>query len=181
MIKVKDPDDPRRCEGVNLHGQCWHQALEGTTKCEIHGGRQAARKIEKKKTHDYQVQIYNERIEAFSDSERVKNLHGEIGVCRMTLESILNQCENPNLLLVHMPTIQSAANNIRGLVETMQRLEERNSVLLNRTQVQATAQRMLQVIRKHVTDAAVLHQIALEFENVLEDDARADGYSDRRS
>lgn len=145
-------DDPNRCQSTFANGQCPYKAAEYSKYCMMHGGNKAAESQAKRASHDYKVQLWQERIDGFSGSANVKNLRGEIGVLRMTMENTLNLIKTPQQFPLYADKLQGLARDLKGLVEVAQKIEERNKELLSKTEVFNIADAAIAIISKYITD-----------------------------
>jgi hypothetical protein len=155
-------DDPTRCQAVNVgkHGnQCYMRAVAGSSFCPLHGGTNQENLNRKAALAGYRLQQYNERVLDFANNPEVKNLRAEIGILRMTLENLLVSCENANKLLVYSDKISHLVGQVSKLVETAQRMEEKNNNLLDRKIVIVIADSIVTLIGQYISDPDQLNEI----------------------
>lgn len=147
-------DDPLRCQAVFAHGQCPYKRIEHSEYCLMHGGNKGQEAHRKKSIHDYKLQQveWQQRVDELAGSNHVKNLRGEIGLLRMALEQILNQAKTATQLLLYTDKIQSMTRDVRGLVETCQKIEERNKELLSKTEVMNIADAVINIMSNFISD-----------------------------
>src|SRR5687767_15060086 len=150
---------PNRCHGIIPEGQCHYKAVEGCQFCLMHGGGKQASVNKANQLKNYRLQQYQERVGELSNNPEIKNLREEIGIIRMLLESILNLCKNANQLLLYTDKIAALADQVRKLIESAQRLEERNNNLLDRKVVILIADSIVTIIGQYVDDPDVLNSI----------------------
>lgn len=168
-VRVDGPNDPERCQGRTAHGPCPYKYIKGSTFCMRHGGAHAIKREEKEAKRMYLLDKYQGRVGALSGHPDIKSLASEVGIVRMSLEEILNFCNGErNKLIVHVPQINMLANTIKGLVESLQRLQERNKLLLDKTQIFVIADAIVKLITQHVTDASVHAKLSMEIADVIE-------------
>ena len=187
MVKMDGPDDPDRCHGITAIGQCQHKRLPPSNFCSKHGGAHTQKSIEKEKIRMYNLLEWQARAGKFAGAQKVKTLRDEIGIARFTLETILRKCEDANALLVYNSNINQTLSIIKGLVESTQKLEEKGELLLDREELMLMADSIVQIINRHVTDAAMREVMGEEISGVLEttifkqDQARAAKISSNQS
>jgi hypothetical protein len=162
LVKCTDPADPNRCQTMDGQGQCPFVAVEGAIYCAKHRGGVAVKNAEKQKVHDYRLQIWQQRMDEFTASDQIKNLTGEIGVLRMTLEQTINQCKDVTQLMMFSHKIQSLVLSIEKVVATCTKLESRQGNLLDKSQAIVFAGQIVETISRHVTDPAAIDAISSE-------------------
>lgn len=145
-------DDPMRCQSTFAGGQCPYKRMDGSQYCAMHGGNKAIDSARKRSVHDYKLQQWQERVDELAGSQHVKNLRGEIGILRMTLENILGQIKGPAQFPLFADKIGSTVREIKGLVEVCQKIEERNKELLSKTEVFNIADAVINLMSKFITD-----------------------------
>ncbi len=109
MEKVPYAGHPEQCEAVYAHGQCMHKRVAPSKYCEMHGANRAAEADEQKRIKMYKLAVYQNRVDEFKDHSKVKSLRDEIGILRMTLETVINRCKDNTDLMI-------ASNKISDLI-----------------------------------------------------------------
>lgn len=157
FLEIVPPGDPRRCQFIDPTGQCRYIQKDGASYCEIH----AQSNGREKRFHlaRYRLQQYQERVGEFANDDEIKNLREEIGIMRMTLEQIITQCKSANDLLIRSDKISNMVGQIQRLVETAQKLEERNNNLLDRKIVIIIADSIVTLIGNYIKDPDQLNEI----------------------
>jgi hypothetical protein len=174
-----EPDDPMRCQGQGQsgEGQCHWLSLAGMARdghlddadirdytdidrCPKHGGFIKVNQREKKALHDYRLQVWQERINEFCESPKVKSLRGEIAIVRMLTETILSMCEKPQDLMLYSGKIGDLVMKIEKLVRSCDRLESSMGMLLDRAGALVLAGQIVEIISKHVTEPHVIDEIS---------------------
>ena len=159
FTRIKDENDPDRCQGVTAHGQCWFVKIEGCNFCIMHGGGKQADENKKTQLRNYQLTRLAERVGQFSNNPNIKDLRDEIGILRMTLEKILEQCDTDNKLLMYTDKITNLVEKVNKLVESCQRMEEKNNNLLDRKVVIVIADSIVTLIGQYIADPDVLMEL----------------------
>ncbi len=160
--RVTSPDDPRRCQSMTAKGQCKMVGLTNTIppKCILHGRDFNAVKEEKEKIRNYQLNKWQARLDQFSENEQVKSLREEIGILRMTLEAVVEKCNDQNDLLMNSNRIADLATRIDKVVTSCHRLESSTGQLLDRTAALNFAMQVVDIVSKQVTDPDMLETIS---------------------
>jgi len=164
----KCPDDhPDRCQGVTQNGQCVFFSMKYSKYCKIHGGNSAQQAAIKNKYHDYVLQVYQERVDSFSGSAKIKNLHGEVGILRMTLEQLLNNIKQPNHFPLFSDKIGNLADKIHKIVNDIQKMDEKTGQMLDKDALLTLVDTMVVIITKYVTDADILELLSKEISDAI--------------
>lgn len=173
-------DDPRRCQAVirgSQAGQCFYKAVDNCDYCPMHGGGKQENLNKKAALAGYRLTQYGERVGDFANSPEIKNLREEIGIVRMTLETLLNSLQGTNQLLIHIDKITNLVNQIQKLVSAAQVLEEKNNNLLDRKVVIVIADSIVTLIGQYITDPDELNEIGTK---ICESIANAASSTDTR-
>ena len=164
MIEKKlhhcEEDDPNRCQAVGKSGQCPYLSVEDEKYCQRHGGNRNAMLKEKKRANQYRLQIWQQRLEEFSQSDEVKSLRDEIGILRLLMETILNRCEDHSTLMLQSSRISDLAVKIEKLVTSCNRLETNMGMLLDKSAALNLAGQIVEIIGHHVEDANTIEAIS---------------------
>lgn len=169
MERVEDPADPRRCQTNYKHGQCPYKALEHSEYCAMHGGNKAQESRNKKVMQQYQLAMWQKRVDEFADNDKVKTLRDEIGILRVVLENIIVLCKDKNQLLLFSSKIAEMVTKIERLVVSCNKLEASSGMLLDKSAALHLAGQMVEIIGRHVTDGEAIEKIANEIAHVILD------------
>lgn len=187
LVRVEDPADPLRCQGPSqTMGQCPYLSMKGLVasghitdvdeslfehvdRCPRHGGVRQLQAIEKKRLHQYRLQVWQERVDEFAEGEEVKSLRGEIGITRMMIEEILNQCKDPQMLMLYSTKIQYLIQNCEKLVRTCERIEKSSSLMMDRSAALSFASRVVEIIGQHIDDPEIIDSISNGIIDTLKD------------
>ena len=151
FVRVAE-DDPTRCQGVFKGGQCPYGAMHPSKYCTMHGGNVDPNKIKAKAVHDFRLTQWQERVDTFAGSQRVKSLRGEIGIARLTLEQVLGQIKTDVQFPLFVDKISSIVTQIEKLVNSCQKIEERNKELLGKNDVIVIADTVIEVMARYIKD-----------------------------
>lgn|SRR5215471_1213074 len=161
-LKEVSPDSPRRCQGSTMARQCPYEAVEGTPYCPRHGGNKPAQAKEQQSLRNYRFSRYQGRVNEFADNDQVKSLREEIGVLRMTLEEIVNQCKSSTELVIFSGRIADLVVKIQKLVESCHRLELSSGEMFDKTRALNLASTIINVVSNHVPNPDILSAISNE-------------------
>lgn len=170
---------PQRCQGTiaGKGGQCeyysmsWlaenghiseadREACESLTCCPRHGGFNQLRTTKKASASAYRIQVWQERIDEFSD-ETITNLRGEIGICRMMLEEVLNLCQgNTGQLIIHSQRVMQLVDRIEKLVRSCHQIETKSGMMMDKTAALSFASDAVRTISEHINDPEILDRIS---------------------
>lgn len=164
-----EEDAPDRCQGITSHGQCNIRALPGTQYCPMHGGRVSQLAQNKQELKNLKINKYRARLMELGSSDAILSLRDEIAVIRMTLESVVNQCETTAAIVAYAPTIQTLAVQTGKLVEQCAKVEEKTGNLLSIDQLMQFSSEVLDLIIKEVPAEAAQNRIADRMVEIMED------------
>ena len=141
------PHDPNRCQASHpTIGQCPYKARQDSPYCPRHSSTADAIAA-KKAANMYRLTKYQGRMAEFATESELKNMRAEIGILRMTLEEIINQCGgNPMELVAYSGKIADLVINIRTLIMSCQKIEVQLGVMLDRDKVMLIGQRIVDIL-----------------------------------
>lgn len=165
--RVEYPEDPRRCQKVlRRSGQCVMVAVDGEKFCYAHINNQLTAR-RKRAVAQYRLHQYQERLKEFSDSDQIKSLREEIGILRLTLETVLNRCMSPNDILLQSNRISDLAVKIQKLVESTQRLELSTGFLMDKVALERVLQTVIGICERRILDETTKRLVADDIIEVL--------------
>jgi hypothetical protein len=168
LIPAEDPTLRCQASGDAGEGQCKFTIVEGTKYCPKHAGFQVAKYKEKERVHDYRLQVWQERIDHFAESERVKTLRGEIGILRHTLEAYINSFMGDNQkLILYSGRISDLVTKIERLVVSCDKLETKFGMLLDKGAALTLAGGFVKIISNYIEDPAMIDKISTEMIELL--------------
>ena len=160
------PDDPNRCQSVTAFGQCTKLSLEGATDCQMHINRQSVRN--KDLINGYHLTKWQARLDRLADANGVRSLRTEIGVLKMTLESVLQRCQSDEDLIEYSNKIMALTEKIEKVVLSCSRLERTTGMMLDKTAALQIAGNICTIIGNHVDDPVAIEAITTQIiEQVL--------------
>lgn len=161
LPKVSFEDDPRRCWSKVGQDQCPHISIEGTNKCDRHTSGPARQSRNPLSNYKFSQQFQG-KISDFASSEDVKSLRAEIGVLRLLLQTLVNNCGDEMELSLNADRIGRLVDNINKTVTNCHRLEAATGQLLDKTVVINIGNMIVGVVDKYITDKTILDQIGAE-------------------
>lgn len=154
-----EEDDPRRCQGITARGQCEFLAPDGATYCHLHGANRQLEAQDKEEVRNLLLHRYKAEIKRLGSSEHVMSLRDEIGVLRMMLERILNNCRGDADLMLFSPQLSELVMKVGKIVTDCHKIEERTGQLLSREELGAFALTVIQLVNDNVTDPEAKRKI----------------------
>lgn len=166
--RVEDENDPERCQSNNRDGQCMYKVLTlangGKSKyCPRHSPGAVANQ----KNYRFNAQFLP-RINDFADNPKLKNLAEEIGLMRMTLETIVNRCKDDMELTLEADRIAKMVREINALVVSCHKLEEATGQVLSKTIVVNIGTMVVSILSKYVEDKSILDRVGEEIYAAIE-------------
>lgn len=158
--KIHSPSE--RCEGTGKEGQCPFCKVEGVSTCARHGANKTLINRKEERLRNYKLAKWKNRVGEFADSPGIKSLRDEIGILRMTLETMLESCSDNMELILYSQRISDLVMKIEKLVVSCDKLESRMGMLLDKKTVLYLAQRYVEIINDHVSDTDVIDAISNE-------------------
>lgn len=154
-------DSPLRCQAViPTKGQCLNMQVEGSDYCPAHGGNRAGAVAAKRQKRMYNIERYQQKLEAMADHPSLKSLHEEVAVLRMILESRLKQCNDDHDLMLHSQTISNLVAQIEKAVSSCTKLDTLLSRMLDQNQAMQWASEIVEIIQRYIKDSDVLNEIS---------------------
>lgn len=153
LIRIEGEFDPERCQAVHPGQQCPFKRVEGSKYCARHGGANGKSTNEiVEGNRNYMLTKWRARVNALADSPVRKSMNEELGILRMMLEEILNQCENHIDLQIYSSKIVELVREIRTTVIACDKLDRTNSLMLDRSQALVLGSKLIGIIGEHVND-----------------------------
>jgi hypothetical protein len=155
-----EANDPNRCQATNAHGQCPYKSGEHSSYCSMHGDNKAAEAHRKKLLNMYHLSKWQNRVDEFSEHDNVKSLRSEIGIARMVMETILNQCNDKSDLLLYSGRIMEMLTKIQGLIVSCHKLESNLGQLLDKASALNLASQIVTIVAEEINDPQVTDRIS---------------------
>lgn len=164
--RVKEPEDPRRCQANSSQGQCLLVRCDGSEYCPVHGGAKKQKALAKQNFRNYQSELYRDRLDRFAEGDGLKSLRDEIGILRMTVEAMLNRCLDDHELIMKSTPLADLVMKIEKLVTSSQKLDVSLGVMMDKSQATQMMAEVINIIAKHV-DKDKLDDIIEDIQAVL--------------
>lgn len=163
LTRVEE-NSPIRCQalGGTSGSQCPFMQCEGSNYCPMHGGNKNTQAAQKERIRRYRLGQWEAKVSQFAEEEGIKSLRDEIGILRMTLESIVVRCTDETELLIAAPRIGDMILKIEKLVSSCHRLETSTGMLLDKGAALNLAGTIVNIIGQYITDPATIDIIANE-------------------
>lgn len=165
LVRVTKPDDPKRCQETTGNGQCWFTSDEGTNLCSIHKRHDVI--TERKRIHMFKLDLWQQRLNEFTDHPEVKDLTGEIGVLRLTLEHLLNQIDEAGKFILYAHQIGDLVSKIERTVQTCSNLEIRTGKMLDKATILRLAGDIVASVNSHVQDPDICEKIGNDLITII--------------
>ena len=147
------PRHPEACQGNTGNGRCNFRAVAGSQFCPIHGGGIARAANQRQELRNYTLStIFGKRAAELASSTHLKDLTDEIALMRLSLESVLKLCKSDTDFLLYNDKIATSLKTVQSLIESMQKLQEKNKELVDRQTLMAVADDILSIILNYVGD-----------------------------
>jgi hypothetical protein len=151
-----------RCEGTISTGQCINCKVPGADYCPNHGANKQLQARNREAVRNYRLQRWKQRVGEMAESDSIKSLREEVGILRVILEEMLNQCNDSTDLLLYSQRMSDLVMKIEKLVSSCDRLENRMGLLLSKDSVLQLAATYVQIINLHVEDPDVVESISVD-------------------
>ncbi|MEA1999533.1 MAG: hypothetical protein U9N61_09490 [Euryarchaeota archaeon] len=103
-----------------------------------------------------------------ADSGGIKSLREEVGILRVILEEMMNQCNDATDLLLYSQRMADLVMKIEKLVSSCDRLENRMGMLLGKDSVLQLAATYVQIINSYVSDPNIIESISVDIVKATE-------------
>lgn len=168
LFKYSGEDDPERCQGMDSAGQCSMKVqkdeegslIPGVRFCAKHGGVHQQKKHVKGVLNEYRLQRWQARVDEFTASEKVTSLAAEIGIMRMMIEELINSCTDKMELLMHSTRISDLVMKLDRLVNSFDKITNRQSNLLDKGSAIVLAGHIVEIISAEIKDTAAVDRIS---------------------
>lgn len=164
---IDDPDVCSVC--IEKNQGVYYKVIPGARACPRHGGNTQLESLRKKAANQYRLQLWQQRVNEFTESDYAKSLRSEIGILKMTLEQFIVQAETPQQLLIFAPKIADLVTRIEKVVMSCDRLERNMGQSMDRSTAMKLAADIVDLISRHVNDAETIDAISSGIIDLLKD------------
>jgi len=169
--KVSYAADPRRCQAsMSNSAQCMNVAVEGGTVCLVHGGNRQIASIENQSIYKFRVAQWRNRIGEFQEISNIKSLREEIGVLRLLLEELVNNCRTDLDLILRASAISDMVMKIERVVLSCNKLEASMGQHLDKAALMQFASQIVEVITNRLDDTEIVNAIAIDILELMKGD-----------
>lgn len=149
--------------------------IPGTEKCERHTSGAARMARDPLSNYQFSKQ-FHARIRDFAEAPDLKSLRGEIGILRVMLQAVINNCNDDTELTLQADRITRLIGEVNKCVVNCHKLEESTGQLLDKTVVINIGNMIVGVIDKYVPDKTVLDEIGREIYANIESATRPENF-----
>ncbi len=147
--RVTDPADPERCQAQVRFGQCDKRSIPGTHLCPLHSRYSD---VQKRELKNYRLDKFNQRVTELSTNDNLKHLNEEIGILRITLESVINSCGGDAQKLIYQSDhVGDLVAKIEKLVVSCQKLDIQNNQMLTIEQLNSLIDSLINIISRYLS------------------------------
>jgi hypothetical protein len=166
ITRIKDENDPNRCEMVHNKGQCVYVKIPGQRFCPQHGTNTVAAS-ERRAHRNYNLARIQGDVDKKLDSSELKSLREEICILRVMLERQLNGIADDYDLIANSAKISDLICKIQGLVTACHKIEVQSGFLMDKNAILQITALILNVITNRVTDPDVIDILSDEIPNAI--------------
>lgn len=161
-------EHPEVCQERTVHGPCEYRRVPGSLQCSIHAGGSAEKGMQKRELLNLRINtVWGDRAKEIAGKGSVKNLTDEIALMRVTLETMFNTIQSAQEMLLYVDKIDRLSSGIMKLVESWQKIQEKNKELLGRETVIAIFDQLIEVIVTKVKDPDTVKELAEDGYNII--------------
>lgn len=154
------PRHPNKCQHSE---QCHYQAVQGARSCPLHGGCITEQSNDRAQLKQLILRgALAQRAGEVNSGGQLKQLNDEVVIAKVLLESLVNLIKTPTDVMIYSDKITNTLKTTQSLVESLQKLQERNKELLDRETLFKIAESILTVITQHVLDPDLQRKIGEE-------------------
>lgn len=163
-------DDEEVCPTcIEKNNGVYYKRVEGSDYCGRHGANTQIAARKKQAANQYRLQIWQQRVSEFTEGDNVKSLRAEIGILKMVLENILNQCTDASQLLLYSHKISDLVVKIEKVVTSCDRLDRHMNLMLDKSTALKLASDIVTLISNHIDDPEVVDAISNGIIDLLKD------------
>jgi hypothetical protein len=165
--RIESEDDPLRCQSSGQHGQCQYKVI---IKDGVPGKYCLKHRCGEHRHFNYNFKngAIASRIKDLATHEQIKSLREEIGLLRLTLEAIINRCQDEFEMSLESERIGKIVDQINRLVVSCHKIEESSGQLLDKNIVITIGAMIVQIVSKHIPDPSMLDQVGTEIYEGIE-------------
>jgi len=150
-----------KCQGHSKQlGQCPFVKVAGSNYCPRHGGELSEIASKREAVRNYHLTKWQARVQQLADNESIKSLREEVGILRMILENMLEQCHDAQELLMFSSRAADLVIKIEKLVTSCDRMEGKMGQLLGKDSILRLASQYVEIIHEHIDDENVIDIIS---------------------
>ena len=160
-VKIHHPSE--RCEGTSqATGSCPFCKVPSSNYCMRHGGASVATTKKKEDRRNYDLGKWQARVGQLADNDSIRSLREEVGILRIVMETMLNQCKDATELMLYSSRISDLVMKIEKLVTSTDKLEGKMGLLISKDSVLQLAAVYVGIIADHVEDPETMDEISMK-------------------
>lgn len=158
LIRVSEPDDPRRCKGASKDGQCQNIAEEGYKYCLAHGGRISGDEHDQR---EYLLAQVKERfrLASVAGPEQLKSLRDEIAIVRELASRMLDRIQTNQELVQSCGMLNTLCLTLERLKKSNIQFEQSGGALLSKEAILKLGQEICTIIVQELAEVPNYEQI----------------------
>ena len=173
--RVPYPEHPDRCQGTTANGQCMFFAVEGGDRCIMHGGNKQLQSQEIKSKSNYDLTIWQARVERMKANPDIKSLRDEIAIARMLLEERFKVIKTNTDLILQTGAISDLVSKIERLVLSCHKLEASMGQHLDKSALMQFAGELCSIIGEEIDDPEAIKTVSTRvFDAIVPLNAKAE-------
>lgn len=157
--RIKEPDDPNRCQSTGSNGQCTLVAIAGGF-CHLHGANKVIESNERKNIRNYKLSQLQSEFNHQMNNTQIKGLREEIALIRMMIQAYLTKASCENDLILYSGPISDLVTKLEKMVSSCHKLEGSMGQLLDKQAILQFASSVIAIIGEVINDEVKLHFVA---------------------
>lgn len=176
MIETVGPGHPSACQACFSHGPCPNLKSPHSDYCDKHQGFMATKTVARASLNNYIINSqYGQRAAEMARNPQFKNLTDEVTLVRVALETLFRKIKTDDDMLVYSERIIALTGTIQKLMESCQKIQERNKDLLDRATIFAIANDILAIMACSIDDVDLVAKMGDEiYESIIARISRPD-------
>ena len=140
--------------------QCHNETVANGNNCLSHGGNKQLQAAKSLELRNYRLTQFRAQMQRLSGSDHIKSLRDEIGILRLVMESLINQCPDLPALVMQSAQIGNLTTQIERLVASCHKIEGSTGELLDKQILIKFTDSVISIISDEVKDPETVKRIA---------------------
>jgi hypothetical protein len=160
--------DPMRCKRSNGNVPCFYKCVTGSDFCNLHGGGASGRALDKRQLRNIILQgEIGTRAHEMLNGGSLKDLTDEVVLSRVMLEGLLKNIKTNTDFIIYSDKVNTTLKTTQSLVESLQKIQEKNKELVDRATLFTIAEGILGIITAHISDPDLQRQVGEEIYGII--------------